>query len=75
MQANANVVREHKKDSLASDWSVIKQRAKKTLTRERITDTVLVTSSSAILGVILFALHKAMQNFTYTGFGITGYGF
>jgi hypothetical protein len=70
MSTNSNIAKREETDPLDIDRSVITRWTRKTLSRERILNIVLFTSNSAILGVVLLALHKAFQNAGYTGFGI-----
>ena len=70
MSTHSNIAKSEETGPLDVDWSVITRWARQRLTRERIMDIVLVTSNSAVFGVVLLFLYKALQNPGYTGFGI-----
>lgn len=46
----------------------VKDWAKATFTRERVTEVVVYTSTMTVLGVVLSTLYRAVQNNTVVGF-------
>ena len=50
------------------DLEAVKQWAKRTLSTERIADIVLFASTAAVLGMVLFSLYRATENYTIVGF-------
>lgn len=66
MRANGQVLR-HWAEGVSTDWEQIRSWAKRILTRKRVADIALLSTTVAILAVILFSLYKAIQNHTITG--------
>lgn len=50
------------------DLEAVKEWAKRTFLKERMADTVLFASTAAVLGMVLFSLYRAMENYTIVAF-------
>jgi hypothetical protein len=46
----------------------VKEWAKAAFTRERITEVAIYASALTTAGVVLFSLHRAMENYIILGF-------
>jgi hypothetical protein len=67
MQTNTTVFGKYDTASRSTDWVVIKGRVRRWFTRERIGDVILAASSLAILGVVVFSMHQALQSASMSG--------
>jgi len=77
MYTNTHILEKYKAITLYPLWISIKDRVKRTLTRELMADIALSTATIAIMGVILFAFFQAVQGFeiSSTGFESGGGGY
>lgn len=50
------------------DWKTVKAWAKATFAKQRIAELALCVSTVTVLGVVLFSLHRAMENYIILGF-------
>ena len=46
----------------------VKEWAKTKLTKERVTEGALCAATVTVIGVVLFSLHRAMENYIILGF-------
>lgn len=68
MKAKGNVAREEEFFPLFPEWEEVKEWAKKTFSEERVALAAIGGTTVIILGVLLYALHKAMLSYTVVGF-------
>jgi hypothetical protein len=50
------------------DLESVKEWAKATFTRERMAEVALCAATVTVIGVVLFSLHRAMENYIILGF-------
>jgi len=50
------------------DLESVKGWAKATFTKERVREAALCAASVSVIGVVLFSLHRAMENYIILGF-------
>jgi hypothetical protein len=60
MATDARAVRTH--ETIHPDWETVKAWAKRTFTKQRIADLVVLASTVAVLGMVLHILHSALEN-------------
>ncbi len=55
-------------------WGDVREWAKKVFASDAMEDVVLAAANVAMVGTVMFSLHKAMQMFGSAGFGMTAFG-
>ncbi len=55
-------------EAIHPDWETVKGWAKATLMKERIHEAALCAATVSLIGVVVFSLHKAMENYIILGF-------
>jgi len=50
------------------DLESVKEWAKATFTKERITEAALCAATVGVTGMVVFSLHRAMENYVIMGF-------
>ena len=55
-------------------WEQVRDWVETAVTRERMEGAVYLAAGAAVTGTILFALHKAIEAYTFTGMGNSGFG-
>jgi len=68
MRTDGQTIRGNETVALQLDLEAVREWAKTTFTKERIVGVVVSVSTVTVLGVVLFTLHRAMENSTIVGF-------
>ncbi|MGW8320994.1 MAG: hypothetical protein ACWGSD_05510 [Thermodesulfobacteriota bacterium] len=68
MQTKGNVLRNQMAPSPAHVWEAVRGLAKSFLRRDAIVDAALALIALDSVGFVLFSLHRALGNYTVTGF-------
>jgi len=68
MRTNGQAIRGNELAIPHVNLESVKSWAKATFTKERMAEVALCASTVTVLGVVLFSLHKAMENYTILGF-------
>lgn len=55
-------------EAIHPDWGTVKEWVKTKLTKERVAEVALCASTVTVIGVVLFSLHRAMENYIILGF-------
>ena len=55
-------------EAIHPDWEALKEWAKATFTKERMTEAALCAATVSLIGVVAVSLHKAMENYIILGF-------
>ena len=51
-----------------ADWEAVKEWAKATFTKERLQEVALFAATVGFAGVLVFSLHRAMEQYVILGF-------
>ena len=67
MRTDGHTIRGHEVTA-RPDWETVKAWAKSKLKKERVADAALCAVTVSVIGVVLFSLHRAMENCIVLGF-------
>lgn len=67
MRTDGHTIRGHEMEVPHLDLQSVKEWVRATLTKERMIDVALCAATLVVIGVVVFSLHRAMENYTIVG--------